>query len=385
MDIHSTIIRAMSTASLPHPQLITSMSNLRAMVDRLAGESLVAVDTESNSLYAYREQVCLIQFSIPQADYLVDPLALDDLSPLGPIFHEPAIEKVFHAAEYDLICLKRDFSFEFNHLFDTMVAARILGRSAIGLGAMLESEFGVKLDKRFQRANWGQRPLPADLLAYARLDTHFLIALRERLLEALLKAGLEKLASEDFDHLTGVIGTAEEDKNGVCWRISGALDLQPRQASVLSELCQYRDQAARSLNRPLFKVISDQALITIASAAPQTLEELRRLGALSAHQMQRHGVGLLKAVQRGLQAEPLFPPKTQRPNGKYLERLENLRSWRKRTAQEMGVNSDVVLPRDLLLALAAQKPGSPAELALAMQEFPWRFEHFGDQILQTLG
>lgn len=374
----------MPTTSPSHPDLITTLPGLKSLAGILADQPLIAVDTESNSLYAYREQVCLIQFSTPQSDYLVDPLALSDLSPLGEIFHDPGIEKVFHAAEYDLICLKRDFAFEFNNLFDTMVAARILGRPALGLGAMLESEFGVKLDKHYQRANWGQRPLPNDLLAYARLDTHYLIALRQRLSDALRIAGLDLLAAEDFNHLTQISGNATEDKNGLCWRISGAYELQPTQAALLFELCRYRDQAAHSLNRPLFKVISDQALISIACAAPLTLGDLRRLNTLSPHQIQRHGAGLLKAVQRGLQAEPLYPPRLQRPNGQYLERLESLRGWRKRTAQQMGVNSDVVLPRDLLLALAERNPAGPAELSQAMQDFPWRLEHFGPQILRAL-
>jgi ribonuclease D len=139
----------------------------------------VAVDTESNSLFAYREQVCLVQFSTTQADFLVDPLALADLTPLAPLFADPKIEKVFHAAEYDLLCLKRDFGFSFANLFDTMLAGRILGRKEIGLGAMLEAFYGVQADKRHQRANWGQRPLPAPLLEYATLDTHYLIPLRD--------------------------------------------------------------------------------------------------------------------------------------------------------------------------------------------------------------
>jgi len=150
----------MAIEKLPAPVLITRQAALQRLADTLRGEKIIAVDTESNSLYAYQEQVCLIQFTARGIDYLVDPLALDDLSPLAPVFSDPAIEKVFHAAEYDLICLKRDFGYTFNNLFDTMVAARILGRELYGLGAILEEEFGVQVDKRYQRANWGQRPLP---------------------------------------------------------------------------------------------------------------------------------------------------------------------------------------------------------------------------------
>ncbi len=178
--------------------LITQAGDLQSMVRALERERILAVDTESNSLHAYRERVCLIQFSTAQADYLVDPLALEDLSALSPLFGNPEIEKVFHAAEYDLLCLRRDFGMEVTNLFDTMIAGRILGRNEIGLGSMLEAELGVKLDKRYQRANWGQRPLPEHLIDYARLDTHYLILLRDRLHAELNERGLLPLAQEDF-------------------------------------------------------------------------------------------------------------------------------------------------------------------------------------------
>src|SRR5690606_29531 len=131
-------------------------------------------DTESNSLYAYRERVCLIQLSTRSRDYILDPLIIVDMSPLAPLLADPGVEKVFHAAEYDLICLHRDYGFIVNNLFDTMVAARICGYKAIGLGSLLSEFLGVELDKRHQRDDWGERPLPPDSLRYAQMDTHYL-------------------------------------------------------------------------------------------------------------------------------------------------------------------------------------------------------------------
>ena len=129
---------------LPPPIWVNTTEKLRTMVQDLAAQSRVAVDTESNSLHAFREQVCLVQFSSKKEDYLVDPLAIDDLSPLSPIFSNPNIEKIFHAAEYDLICLRRDFHFDFSNLFDTMHAARVLGYPAVGLDKLLGDKFGIK-------------------------------------------------------------------------------------------------------------------------------------------------------------------------------------------------------------------------------------------------
>ena len=342
----------MVVGNLPAPILITRPSALKQLVNSLSGEPIVAVDTESNSLYVYREQVCLIQFSTPQVDYLVDPLALKDLSLLAPLFGNPAIEKVFHAAEYDLICLKRDFGFHFANLFDTMVAARILGREAFGLGAILEAEYGVHLDKRFQRADWGQRPLPSHLLAYARLDTHYLIQLRQRLYEELNAKHLWPLATEDFYRMSIVNGRSQEERPMDCWRVSGAFDLPPQKAAVLLELCKYRDKIARTINRPVFKVINDETLMEIAQATPQSLNELSQVHGMNKRQVDRHGMALVAAVRRGLQGKPALPPRQPRPDEQFMERLEILRHWRKSAAEKMGVMSDVVLPRDLMYALA---------------------------------
>lgn len=379
-----------------HPVLITRPGPLKELVADLSRRSLVAVDTELNSLHAYHEQVCLIQFSTEETDYLVDPLALDDLSYLGPIFANPNIEKIFHAAEYDLICLKRDFGFQFANLFDTMVAASILGKAEIGLASILENEFGLNLDKRFQRANWGQRPLSEDLIDYARLDTHYLIILRNQLLDELNQKERWPLAEEDFNRLCLINNRAPENgsrsssRNGSngnhepCWRISGANELTPQHAAVLQELCIYRDRVAHSINRPLFKVISDETLLSIASNTPDTLEALSQVHGMTPGQIRRHGYALLQAVERGLEAPPLYYTRTLRPDDQFISRLDRLRQWRKKTAQELGVKSDVIMARDLILTLAEQNPRTREKLDSLLCEVPWRREHFGDQILKVL-
>jgi ribonuclease D len=369
------------------PDLISHAADLKHLANILLDQSIVAVDTESNSLYAYKEQVCLIQFSTHEDTYLVDPLAFKHLDLLAPLFSDPQIEKVFHAAEYDLFCLRRDFGFEFANLFDTMIAARILGREAVGLGSILEAEYGIQLDKRYQRSNWGLRPLPEQQLHYARMDTHYLIPLRRRLYEELQKRQLWPLAHEDFERLAHQ-HWEENGRNGEktldCWRIRGSHDLKPKQAAVLHALCKYRNEVARSLNRPLFKVMGDQTLIAIAENTPRTLEALSQLPGMSRGQVRRHGNQLLQAVKRGLRSKGLYPPRQPRPDERYTERVDALKRWRKNTAQQMGVKSDIILPRDLVHSLAEHDPCCLQELNQFMHAVPWRFEHFGDQILETL-
>ncbi|HMK09091.1 MAG TPA: ribonuclease D, partial [Anaerolineales bacterium] len=218
------------TPELPDPIVVTTDEQLRRLLPDLARAPRLAVDTESNSLYAYRERVCLIQVSTAEVDALIDPLALEDLSPLAPILADPAIEKVFHAAEYDLTCLRRDFGFRLVHLFDTRVAARTLGKTVTGLGDLLLEAFGVQVEKRHQRANWGKRPLAPDLLAYARLDTHYLLPLRDLLAQQLAAAGRTAEAQEECLRLTTTPAPAVEDSDQAFWHVTNARKLNGPQA-----------------------------------------------------------------------------------------------------------------------------------------------------------
>jgi ribonuclease D len=369
--------------ALPDPVLVTEPTSLVEMVQALSQEPILAVDTESNGLHAYREQVCLVQFSTPETDYLVDPLALQDLSPLAPLFADPGIEKIFHAAEYDLICLSRDFGFKFANLFDTMLAARILGRSMLGLGSLLESEFGIVLDKRHQRADWGKRPLPEDQLSYARLDTHFLIPLRDAMRQELQDRQRWELAQEDFQRLCSFPERIETDEVSLP-HITGAHELTPQQHAVLAELCKYRDQVAHQLNRPLFKVFGSDTLLDIARYCPGSLRELSELSGMSPRQVDRHGRQLLAAVRRGLRADPVYQPRPVRPNDAFLNRLDRLRTWRKKAALELEVESDIILPKDLMVSIAEKAPRTLSELGEILHETPWRAQQLGEQMLQAL-
>ncbi len=373
------------TLSLPEPIWVDSTSALKRLADLLLRESQLAVDTEANSLHAYQERVCLIQFSTPSADYLVDPLALDDLTYLAPIFSDPKIEKIFHAAEYDIIGLQRDFDFSFANLFDTMLAARTLGYKQVGLGNLLAEKFGVEVDKHNQKADWGQRPLTPSLINYARYDTHYLIALRNLLEAELREKGRWELISEDFLRCCFVTnGNNHRPARGRWERIDGRQDLTPRQQTILNELCLSREKIAERLNRPLFKVVDDRVLLKVAQAEPRSMAELVSLG-LTERQLQRFGKTLLEAVERGVVAPLVQVTETERISDAVLNRLHRLKNWRKQKAEELGVESDVVLPRIHMYALAEQNPRSPEALKKAMPDSPWRLENFGPEILKTLG
>lgn len=368
--------------TLTPPILIGTQQALNQLVGELRKQPRVAVDTEANSLHAYHERVCLIQFSTPQKDYLVDPLAITNLSPLEEIFNNPHIEKVFHAVDYDVYGLNRDYGFTIVNLFDTMIAARTLGLTMLGLGNLLSEKFGIELNKRFQKADWGQRPLPEDLIDYARLDTHYLLLLRDNLEAELRKKGRWELAHEDFIRASQVNGH-NGDLRERWQRISGQQDLSRRQQTILHELCLARERIAEKLDRPLFKVISDRSLITLASQAPQKISELSALG-LSERQIHRLGRSMLEAIQRGQNASLVRAATLERTPEPILIRLQKLKTWRKSVAKTLEVESDVILPRVTMQAIAEQDPHNISELSQIMHESPWRLANYGQDIIKAL-
>jgi len=364
--------------------IATTPTQLSELTERLSTKVFVGVDTESNSLHAYKERLCLLQFSTDREDAVVDPLAVKDLTPLAGILANPEIEKIFHAAEYDLIVLNRDYGFPIVNLFDTMIAARTLGRKKVGLGNLLEEEFGIKLEKRFQRADWGERPLRRELLEYARMDTHHLIELRDRLKDELDAHGRWELAKEDFKRLPQLIKASSEPVEQDVWRIKGARDLNPRQAAILQELARYREAKAAAVDVPLFKVIGDSTLTAIAVKRPSAPKDFEDIEGMTTGQVQRHGKGLLDAVKRGEKAPPLRRPKRPPYDEEFVARLDKLRAWRKAAAKEMEVESDVVLPRDVMEAVARANPKKLSELEPIMAQVPWRMRNFASQIVNNL-
>lgn len=374
----------MTSETLSPPIWVDHQNVLNKMLADLSAQSQVAVDTESNSLHAYREQVCLMQFSTPKTDYILDPFVFEDLSILGPLFNDPNIEKIFHAAEYDLICLKRDFDFKFSKLFDTMYAARVLGYPFVGLDNVLSEKLGIKMDKRHQKADWAARPLSPSQIDYARFDTHYLFQLRDILEKELKEKGRLQLAREDFARACKV-ELPKGKVNGASWkRFSARKDVSTRELTILSELCVFRDQIAEQMNRPAFKVVDDEMLLTIARNLPEKDVDLAGMG-LSAKQIRLWGDDILAATRRGVEAPLVTREQSIRPNDALLKRLEKLKNWRKLLAKESGVESDVILPKVYLGLLSEKPPKSMDDLKSMMVDSPWRFEQYGKQLLKLVG
>lgn len=374
----------MKLESIRQAILVEKEDQLSDMVSDLSQQVIIGVDTESNSLFEYEERVCLIQFSTISNDYLVDSIQLSDLSNLAGIFANTRIQKVFHAAEYDLMCLKRDFSFEFNNIFDTMIASRILGKSSFGLSSLLNEYFNISVEKKYQRANWGKRPLSEEMLLYAQLDTYFLIQLRDIFLEDLIKTNKVELANEDFIRMTDVEAFINNKNHDQYWKIIKGNSLLSHQESVLMELFYLRDNLAKNSNRPPFKIFSNQNIIDIAKKSPQNISELRNIDHFSPKLINKYGEDILKAIQVGLEKKHITRKRKPKPSPEYIKKYDALKEWRKNKSNSLSVDSDIVLPKEHLEQLSHLENIKIENIQKIMENIPYRFSLFGKEILSIL-
>ncbi len=367
--------------------LVDRQEALDALADRLLQVPAFGVDTEANSLYRYRARVCLIQISIPGADYIVDPFAVD-VRPLGEVFASASVQKVMHAGEYDVMCLRRDYGFEFRELFDTMIAARMAGLTDLGLGALLMKYFGVDSDKRYQRADWGQRPLSEIHLTYAALDSHYLLALRDHLEQDLARAGVMEEARHAFSSVCMVKWHAKPfDRHGYV-RLPGASDLDRGQLAVLRELYLWREKTAESVDRPPFRVARPDLLVRLSLMQPRTKAALEMLVGGKERLLAERAAEVVEAIRRGREAQaepaPVEPDGRRRRSSRRGRTYQRLNRWRKEMAQQLGLSADEVLSSEALAELVELMPRTRAELdALALLE-PTQAEEHGEAILELL-
>ncbi len=362
--------------------IVNDTDTLNNCMEKLRSSGEIAVDTESDSLFVYYEKVCLIQISAGGQSYVIDPLETGDLSVLNEVFSDGKILKIFHAAEYDLMCLKRDFGFQFSNLFDTMHAARMLGRKEVGLGPLIENEFGIHLEKKYQKANWGIRPLSREMIEYAVSDTRFLSELKDRLSAELKERGLEDLAQEDFERLCETPAAPSEPPEAVWWKVCGNVDLTFPESAALQGLCEFREKEAQIRDLPPFKILSNAALVGIVQEDPRTEPELRRLKGVGNAVVRRYGRNILQ-INKNWRTRKRIPMPTsqQRPPNGILSRRERLRNWRKEKGLEKDVPSDVILSREMMETIAETGPRNAEELQELMKDFPARFRRFGNEIL----
>lgn len=373
-------------------EIIDTKSDLEALAKDLMKEKVVAVDTEADSFYHYFDKTCLVQVGTPKGAWLIDPLALGgpaELAPLAPMFKSPNVRVLFHAAEYDIYVLKRDCDFEFNNLFDTMVSAQLLGYPSVGLGALVERHFGVVLPKDEQRSDWSRRPLTPKQLSYAASDVEYLITLADNLEKELKKAKRLEWAHAEFEALTHRRWPDRSfDKLGYV-RIKGAKTLDPKALSILRNLYIVRDNRAREIDRPPFKVLGNRTLIEIAETKPKGLAALGQIKGVTELILRRMGTGLMEAVREGRKEDHGPIPKAQgsgrrRMDRKSEKRLGELKVWRTQRSTELKIDPGVLCPNASLEAISCDPPSIGSDLEGRDDVKSWFAKSFGDEIAQVL-
>ncbi len=368
---------------------IRTAEHLADLVTELAGTRAIGLDTEADSMHHYTEQVCLIQLTAFRGGaWLIDPLALEDLSPLAPILADPSVLKVLHGGDNDVTSLRRDFGFTFRTLFDTSIAARLLGDTEVGLQALVRNELGIELSKSSQKDDWSKRPLTAKQEAYALSDVLHLMALATRLTERLAAAGRTEWAREEFAALEvlqpGVKRTGPEEFR----RIKGSAALTRRQQAVLRELHVWREARAAAADRPPFKIVGPDVLLALARACPTTHEEVARHLASYARQASQIDI-VLAAIERGLAL-----PESELPAREPTERtiipgaarrhIDALRAWRDEEAQRSRLDPATVLSLRVIERIAVAAPQTLAELAAIEGIRQWRVTAWGPALLDVV-
>ena len=369
--------------------IIESSSQLTQFVSQIENETAIGVDVEADSMYHFKEKVCLIQMATANINVVIDPLVIKDLSALKPIFKRSDILKIFHGADYDVRSLYRDFKFKINNMFDTELASRFLGFPETGLDAVLKKKFAVTLDKKFQRKDWSRRPLPREMIAYAAEDARYLLPLAQDLTTELKDKGRFSWVHEECEILSKV----RPNTNGVdplFVNFKGAGKLDPRSLAILEALLQCRREIARKKDRPLFRIIGARPLLDLAETKPTDMKQLEKTRALSPKQVGMYGRLVLEAINSALIIPkndlPVYPRhKAPRVPASAAERVKSLRKWRDSQAKKLSMDPSLILTKSLISTLAVQWPMKMSDLSRIKEIKKWQTREFGKEILKVLG
>ena len=370
-------------------EYIQSEADVERVAAALQREPLFAADTEAAGYHRFHDRICLLQISTRTETFLIDTLAVTQLTALEGPFTEPDREVVLHDADYDLRLLARDFHIHVRGLFDTKLAAQLIGEEAFGLGALVEKYVGARLDKKHQRADWAQRPLPREMLEYATEDTRHLPGLRDALKAELERLGRWSWAEEEFT-LRESSRWAVEQGDDAYLRLKNTRDLNPRQMAVLRELYTWRESVASRRDVAAFRVVGNEVLVAVARALPRDMKQLVRVETVPGSIADRYGAELVAAVQRASaipdEQLPQRPraPRRPPPDADFDEQVERLKRARDAAAESLGLERGFLMPRQQLEAIARLRPRTSEELLQVEDMRRWQIEALGDRLLKTV-
>lgn len=365
-------------------EYIQTRAGLEDLAGRLARHSAVAADLEADSMHHFEEKVCLLQLGTTEGCYVVDPLAVADLSALAPVFADPGIVKIFHGADYDMRCLYRDFGINVENLFDTELAARFLGYCATSLEAVIARHFDIPLDKKFQKKDWSMRPLPEEMISYAADDVRYLVPLYREMKAILEKKGRSEWVRQHCKDIAAVRPEPPDDRDPLFLKIKGAGRLDPKSLAVLENLLAFRRGIARKKDRPPFKILGNQTLLELARQKPQDSESLEKSKLLSKKQFHMYGSGVIREIHSALRLAPEQRPSYPRNKSKSVSpavtsRIRNLKQWRQQKAEQLEMDPALILNKAALRQLAEKQPKTRQALDEIPELKPWQKDQFADE------
>jgi len=366
-------------------EFVDTPSGLDVVFKALRGVDTIAVDLEADSMFHFKEKVCLIQIASLDHLFIVDPIRVRDLSVLKPLFGNHRIKKVFHGSDYDVRSLFRDFDIVIHNLFDTELASRFLGFQQSGLDAMLQNFFNVKLEKKYQKKDWSMRPLPEAMITYAAKDVHHLLPLAKLLKKDLSEKKRLAWVEEECDLLSKVRPNATKTEP-LFLSFKGAGRLAPEDLAVLEALLAWRKRAARKKDLPLFKVIGNNTLLTLVRIKPRTREDLEKSRALSTKQASMYGRQLLEAIGNGLKTPgdclPIYPrTRTPRLPESKIRIAKKLKKWKDKKAAGLAIDPALVLNKSQTMDIARVSPTDIRGLDAITSLKTWQVREFGEDIL----
>jgi ribonuclease D len=370
------------------PRWIDTPEGVRDAAVLCAREGRFALDTEADSMHSYFHKVCLIQVTAGGQHLIIDPLALEssELAPLWEVVGDPGIPVLMHGADYDIRVLDRDYTARVRGLVDTQIMAQLLGEEKTGLAALLDKELGIRLDKRFQRADWGRRPLKAAQVDYAAADTAYLEDLAVRLRARLQELGRFTWAEEEFGKLELVRHNPTQPDPVAFERIKGARALRGSQRDRIFTLYGWREGRARSQDVPPFKILGNKALVAMAQEPPKDLKTLGEVDGVGPHAVRRWGRDLLRILHRPESApERVRPERTPAPEAAVRRRLKSVLAARDAKAEVLGLQAGLLCPKGCAESVAAKTPPCSSRKDLAGAGLTgWRLEVLGDDFLTSI-
>ena len=378
----------MPRTTTPTAQYLDTDAAVARWLASIRTSAILALDTEGASFHRFVDRIYLLQLSTRDQHAIIDPLPIGTPGLLGEIVQDPKVEIVFHDADYDLRLLRQDYGWQIRNVFDTRIAAQLIGLKAFGLAALLERSFGLKLDKKHQRADWSMRPLTADMLDYAAQDTMHLLGLRDILHEELQQKGRLEWAQEEFLRLEN-IGWAQEEPGQAFLKVKGARDLTRRELALFKELVVWRDAAALKLDRATFRVVSNEVLFEAVRTAPTSKDALGRIKGMPRGILERAADEILAAIERGQAVPeadlPRFPKSARWDRDPDFDhKVGALKAVRDEVAAALELDPGVLCSRDRMEQVARSLPAETEVLERIPEFRKWQIGVLGEGFVKAL-